>query len=140
MAVTAKTRVFVSFDYDNDDDVRKMLLGQAKNRDTLFSFEDWSIKQETKGWKEDARKRIRRCEAVIVICGLQTHHAVGVAQEVEIARDEDVPFHLLRGRKIGTCRRPQGTSWMWDTMHDWTWKDIASMCGHPPEPWWKKYW
>lgn len=140
MTATQKTLIFVSFDYDHDDDIRTLLLGQAKNPDTPFTFEDWSIKQETKGWKEDARKRIRRCDAVIVICGLHTDQAVGVAHEVQIARDEDVPFHLLKGRKNGMCRRPSGTSWLWDTMHEWKWGNIASMCGHPPDPWWKKYW
>jgi len=46
-----RTRVFVSFDYEHDDDLRVMLLGQAKHRKTPFLFEDWSIKYPTKGWK-----------------------------------------------------------------------------------------
>jgi len=35
-----KTRVYVSFDYDHDDDPRRLLLGQAKHHDTPFAFED----------------------------------------------------------------------------------------------------
>ena len=140
MAAPEKTPVFISFDYDHDDDLRVMLLGQAKNRDTPFSFEDWSIKHASKGWKEDARKRIRRSKVLIAVCGLHTHTAVGVSAEIKIARDEGVPFWLLRGRKNGTCQRPQGTSWPWDSIHDWTWDNIESMCRYVTLPWWKRMW
>jgi hypothetical protein len=140
VAPPKKTRVFVSFDYDHDDDIRVLLLGQAKNHDTPFSFEDWSIKQETKGWTEDARKRIKRSDVVIVICGHNTNTAVGVTAEINIAREEGVPFHLLNGRKSGWVRRPQGTSWLWDTLHFWTWPNISSMCTVTSTSWWKKIW
>ena len=135
-----KTRVFISFDYDQDDDLRRMLLGQAKKHDTPFSFEDWSIKHATKGWKADARKRIKRSKVLIVVCGMHTHTAVGVTAEIKIAREEGVPLWLLRGRKKGTCQRPQGTSWPWDTIHDWSWENIEAMCRYVTLPWWKRIW
>jgi hypothetical protein len=94
-----KTRVFISFDYDHGDDLRRMLLGQANHHDTPFSFEDWSIKREMK-----------------------------------------VPLWLLRGRKNGTCRRPQGTSWPFDPIHGWTWDNIEAMCRYVMLPWWKRIW
>ncbi len=140
MAASKAVRVFISFDYDHDDELRRMLLGQAKSHDTPFAFEDWSIKHDTTGWKEDARRRIRRSDLVIVLCGLHTHQAVGVTEEIEIAREEDVSYHLLRGRKIGNCRRPRGTHFRWDTMNKWTWDNIAAMCGSKPVSWWKKIW
>ena len=58
--VKSTVPVFISFDYDHDDDLRVILLGQAKHKGAPFSFEDWSIKQETRGWRDDARKRIKR--------------------------------------------------------------------------------
>jgi hypothetical protein len=135
-----KARVFISFDYDHDDDLRVLLLGQAKHHNTPFSFEDWSIKHATKGWKADARKRIKRSDVVIVICGRNTHQAVGVTEEIKIAREEGKPFHLLRGRKGETCRRPSGTSAFWDTMHSWTWDNVAAISTIDDRPWWKKIW
>ncbi len=135
-----KTRVFISFDYDHDDDLRRLLLGQSKKQDTPFSFEDWSIKHETKGWKEDARKRIKLSDIVIVICGHYTHQAIGVTEEIKIAREEGVPYHLLKGRKDGICRRPAGTSWFWDTMYSWTWNNIRSISTVKPKSWWSKIW
>jgi hypothetical protein len=139
-APTTKTRVFISFDYGHDNDLKVLLLGQAKKHDTPFSFEDWSIKNETKGWKEDARKRIRRSDVVVVICGLRTQSAVGVAAEIKIAREEGVPFWLLRGRKKGACQRPCGTAWPWNPINDWTWEGIESMCRYAMMPWWKRIW
>ena len=124
VATPQKTRVFISFDYDHDQDLKNLLVGQSRNKDSLFFIEDWSIKEETKGWKADARKRIKLSDVVIVICGHHTHEAVGVTAEIKIAREEDVPFHLLRGRKNGWVRRPQGTSWLWDTLHPWTWNKL----------------
>lgn len=127
MPTPKKTRVFISFDYDHDQDVKNLLVGQSRHKDSPFFIEDWSIKEETKGWKADARKRIRLSDVVIVICGHHTHQAVGVTAEINIARDEGVPFHLLRGRKNGWVRRPQGTSWLWDTLHPWTWNKLRSL-------------
>ena len=70
-----------------------------------FFIEDWSIKQATKGWQADARKSIQQSDVVLVICGHHTHEAVGVTAEINIAREEKVPYHLLRGRKDGSVRR-----------------------------------
>jgi hypothetical protein len=122
-----KTRVFISFDYDHDQGLKNLLVGQSRHERSPFFIEDHSIKQETKGWKTDARKRIQRSDLVIVICGHQTHSAVGVAAEIKIAREENVPFYLLRGHKSGWTRRPRGTSLLWDTIHPWTWDNLQAL-------------
>jgi len=131
--------VFISFDYDHDEDLKTLLIGQARNRSTPFAFTDWSIKKETKGWKDDARKRIRRCDLVIAICGTHTDSAKGVATEIKIAREERIPFWLLQGRKDGGCKRPQGT-WPWESIHPWKWDTIEHMCRYITLPWWKRIW
>ncbi len=127
MAAHKKTRTFVSYDYDNDLDLKNLLVGQSRHKDSPFFIEDWSIKRESKGWRSDARRRIRLSGVVIVICGLHTHQAVGVSAEIEITREEDIPYCLLRGRKNGFIRRPNGTSMLWDTIHPWTWKKLADL-------------
>jgi hypothetical protein len=120
-----KTRVFISFDYDNDSDLRVMLSGQGKRADAPFAIADWSIKDESKTWKREARERIRRSDVVIVICGLHTNRAVGVAQEVAVAREEEKPIYLLRGRKDGWVRKPRGC--FWNTLHLWTQENLRGM-------------
>jgi hypothetical protein len=130
-----KTPVYISFDYDYDRDLKELLVGQSRLPNTPFSIIDHSIKKETKGWKADARKRIARARVVIVICGLHTDQALGVAGEIEIAREVGVKYHLLRGRKNGSVRRPKGTS-IFETIHDWTWDNLRTVTDM--RPWWQK--
>ena len=41
----ATKSVFISFDFDSDNDLRGNLVAQAKNPDSPFSISDWSIKK-----------------------------------------------------------------------------------------------
>jgi hypothetical protein len=43
----AKTKVFVSFDYDHDETLKDFLVGQSKLKDSPFDLADWSIKELT---------------------------------------------------------------------------------------------
>ena len=103
----AKTRTFISFDYDHDSDLKSLLVGQAKNDDSPFSITDMSIKETiTKKWKDNARRRIKGCDVVIVICGEHTNTASGVSTELEIAQEEEIPYFLLYGRATKKCIKP----------------------------------
>lgn len=124
----AKVPVFISFDYDHDNDCKNMLVGQAKNEDSPFEIEDWSIKEASSDWKEKARTRIRRVDQVIVLCGEHTDTATGVNAEIKIARDEQKPYFLLRGRAGGTCRKPTAAL-STDRIYDWTWPNLKKLIG-----------
>lgn len=138
VARRTKTPVFISFDYDHDARLKDLLVGQARNADSPFFIEDWSIKKETKNWKADAKRRIGRSQLVLVLCGRHTKSAVGVAAEIGIARQLGVPIILLRGYQGGTVQRPAGTSWFFDTLHDWTWENLRRLTDM--RPWWQKIW
>ena len=45
----AKKRVFTSFDFDHDEDLRNLLVGQSKNADSPFEMADWSVKEPMTG-------------------------------------------------------------------------------------------
>jgi hypothetical protein len=121
------TRVFISFDYDHDSDLKTLLVGQAKNPDSPFEIADWSVKEPEIGdWKEKVRTRIKRVEQVAVICGHHTHTATGVAAEVEIARDEKKPYFLLAGRGTGTNMKPT-TALSTDKIYKWTWENLKKL-------------
>lgn len=45
----AKTKVFVSFDYDHDETLKEFLVGQSKLKDSPFDLADWSIKEPQTG-------------------------------------------------------------------------------------------
>jgi hypothetical protein len=122
-------RVFTSFDYDHDEDLRTMLVGQSRNEDTPFELADWSVKEPMTGdWKKKVRERIRKVEQVIVICGEHTNTATGVSVELEIAREEKKPYFLLWGRSSKTCVKPTAAL-ATDKMYEWTWDTLKKLIG-----------
>jgi hypothetical protein len=125
----AARRVFISFDYDHDEDLRNLLAGQAKNPDSPFEIKDRSLKEPLTGdWKEKFRRRLANVDVVAVICGEQCHNAGGVAAEVQIAREEKKEYFLLKGRSSKTCYKPS-SALSSDKMYDWTWDNLKRLIG-----------
>ena len=122
----AKTRVFISYDYDNDSDLKTMLLGQAANPDSPFEIADWSIKVASPTWRDEARRRVRACGVVAVICGEYTHLATGVSAEITIAQEEGEPYFLLAGRANGRFRKPTSVL-ATDKVYEWTWPNLKAL-------------
>jgi len=119
-----KPKIFISFDFDNDSDLRDFLVGQAKNPDSPFEIENWSLKEPLSGdWKEKIKTRIRRCDQVIVICGHKTDTAIGVNIELKITQEENKPYFLLAGRKDGNNKKPKDAL-VTDKMYKWTWENL----------------
>lgn len=117
-------RVFISFDYDHDDDLRVLLVGQARNPDSPFSLADWAVKEPMTGdWKAKVRTRIRAVDQMIVMCGEFTQTASGVSAELAIAQEDKIPYFLLHGRNGRTCRKPQAAR-ATDKIYDWTWPNL----------------
>ncbi len=124
-----KKRVFISFDFDHDEDLRNLLVGQAKNPDSPFEIADWSVKEPLTGnWKEKVRERIRRTDLTIIICGEWTHTATGVAEELRITREEGKPYFLLWGRARKKCTKPK-TALPSDKIYKWTWDNLKKLIG-----------
>jgi hypothetical protein len=119
----AKVPVYISFDYDHDDDLKVLLAGQAKHPDSPFEIIDHSIKEPSANWKENARARIKRSEQVIVICGEYTDTATGVSVEINLANEEGKPYFLLHGRKDKSAKKPTAAKGA-DKIYDWTWPNL----------------
>ena len=125
----AKTRVFISFDYDHDLDLKTMLVGQSKLEDSPFEIADWSVKDHLTGnWKEKVRTRIRQVGVVCVMCGEYTDTATGVSAELSITKEEDKPYFLLWGRPDKTCVKPKSATSA-DKIYEWTWKNLKALIG-----------
>lgn len=125
----AKPKVFISFDYDHDDDLKILLVGQSKLPDSPFELADWSIKEAIdSNWKVHARKRIKAVDVVIVICGEHTDTAAGVSAEVTLAQEEGVRYYLLQGRANKTCKKPKAAKTS-DTIYQWTWDNLKKLIG-----------
>ena len=117
------TRVFVSFDYDNDARLKDLLIGQARNPDSPFIVEDWSVKVASPTWKNDARNRISRSDQVIVLCGRNMRTASGVNVEIELARETRTPYFLLAGHDDST--KPSAATA--DKLYTWTWDNLKKL-------------
>ena len=123
----AKKSAFISFDYDNDQDICGSLRAQAKDPSLAFSISDWSLTEPiTEKWKDEVRDIIRRVDLTIVLCGEHTDKAAGVAAEVTIIHEEDKPYFLLKGRKRKPCKKPGGAL-KDDKMHKWTQKNLKKL-------------
>jgi len=125
----AKKRVFISFDFDHDEDLRNLLVGQSKNPDSPFEMADWSVQEPMTGnWKEKVRTRIRQCDQMIVICGEYTETATGVSTELSIAQDEGISYFLLWGRSSKNCKKPNSAK-STDKIYKWTWDNLKALIG-----------
>lgn len=122
-----KKRAFISFDFDHDEDLRWALVGQARHPDSPFDIADWSVKEAFSGdWKAKARRRIRQTDLTIVICGKHTNTAQGVADELQITRDEGQPYFLLWGRADANCAKPT-SAYASDKIYNWTWNNLRRL-------------
>ena len=123
----AVKRVFISFDYDHDNDLRGNLVAQAKKPESPFSIKDRSVRYRIdESWRKEVRDRIRGADLTVVICGEHTHDAPGVAAEITITREEGKPYFLLKGRRRKTCTKPK-MALRTDEMHSWTWDNLRQL-------------
>lgn len=125
----ARKRVFAGFDFDHDEDLRNLLVGQSKKPDSPFELADWSVKEPMTGdWKTKVRTRIRSVDQVIIICGEYTDIATGVDVELRIAQEEKKPYFLLWGRSDKTCKEPKSAKSS-DKIYKWTWDNLKLLIG-----------
>lgn len=120
----ANKRVFVSFDYDNDLALKVLLTGQAKNDSTPFEFADWSMKEAApeRNWEQEAERRIKQCDLILVIVGERTCRAPGVLKEISIARRNNIPVVQMKGPSGGT--RVEGAG----SLYNWSWDNLKTLC------------
>lgn len=124
---TKPVRVFTAFDYDHDESLRNLLIGQSKHPDSPFEMHDWSVKDPFPGdWKARVRAKIRSVDQVIVLCGEHTHTATGVSAELTIAREEGKPYFLLWGYSDKTCTKPTSAT-AYDRIYRWTWDNLKAL-------------
>ncbi len=123
----AKVRLFISFDFEHDEDLRNLFVGQTKNPDTPFDIIDMSVYEPFSGnWKEKIRERIRRADQICVICGEHTDTASGVNAELSIAQEEGKTYFLLWGRSTRVCVAPRSAR-PTDNIYKWTWNTLRDL-------------
>jgi len=118
-----KTKVFVSYDFDNDKKLYDLIIGQAKHSDSPFEVSDHSLKEAApqKDWEAKARAAISRADKFVVILGPDTKYAPGVKKEVAMAKALGKTRFQIIGYTNGTSALalPDGGStyrWTWDNL------------------------
>lgn len=119
----AEPRAFISFDFDHDSTEKMLFVGQTKNSKTPFSIEDWSSKSSLPQaeWEALIKSKIGACNMVIVLCGKTMASASGVAKEISMAKDKDVPVFgvYVDGANSGSnlptgLARNRTIAWDWE--------------------------
>jgi hypothetical protein len=119
----AKTKVFVSFDFDNDRVLKEFVIGQAKLPDSPFDVIDGSLKEAAPepDWLARARRRIAQADVFMVMLGPQTARASGVLKEVAIANELGKRKFQVVGYRDGSAgwaiaHAGQVYRWSWPTL------------------------
>ena len=118
-------RIFVSFAIE-DERLRDLLRGQARNENSPFEFVDMSAKQPWDSqWKTKCRTRIKGCDGVISIITKNTIIASGQIWEMKCAKDEGVPVIGIYGNDNHTgIVIPSECGYI--KLMDWTWPNISN--------------
>lgn len=123
----ADPRAFISFDFDHDETEKALFVGQGKNSKTPFSIQDWSAKSSMapSKWEAIVKDKINKCNMVIVLSGKTMASASGVAKEIAMAKDQDVPVFGVYVDGAGTSsnlpkglQRNRTIAWKWDKISD----------------------
>lgn len=122
----SKTRVFVSFDFDNDFKLKQFIIGQSRHSDSPFEVIDMSLKEAApeKEWEEKARAAISRAQVFMVMLGRETSKAPGVLKEVLMATELNKPMFQIVGYSDGT------TEWAVPgagKAYRWNWENLKKL-------------
>ena len=131
----ADPRAFVSFDFDHNLIEKNLFVGQAKkDSPTPFSVQDWSSKASLPQaqWERLIRDKINKSSMVIVLVGKYMATATGVAKEIRMAREQNVPvFGVYVGGANSSSNLPPGlprsrtVTWTWENVGAWVKKCMS---------------
>jgi hypothetical protein len=119
----AKTRLFVSFDFDDDRALRDFLIGQARLADSPFEVTDVSLKEAApeRNWELKARRAVSGADKFLIMLGPRTASARGVLKELRMATELGKPRYQIVGYQDGSAAWavPGGGQvyrWSWDNV------------------------
>lgn len=124
----ADPRAFLSFDFDHDLDKKVMFAGQAKtDSPTTFTVHDWSSKSTLPQaeWEKLIKDKMASTNMCIVLVGRFMSTATGVAAEIAMAKELNVPiFGVYVDGARSTSTLPSGLAR--NRVVSWTWKTVAA--------------
>ena len=120
-----KKRVFVSFDFDNDHDLKVLIVGQSRLEDSPFEIVDTSLKEAAplREWEDRAQLAIKKSDIVLVMIGRYTYRAPGVLKEVAMARNAGIPIVQMIGHS-GENYTPVPNA---GPIYTWSWPNLKNL-------------
>lgn len=122
-------RAFLSFDFDHDFTSKILFAGQAKNDSpTPFAVQDWSSKAPLPQaeWERLIKSKINNGHMLIVLVGKNMATAGGVAKEIKMAQELNVPYFGVYVNGAGSASAlPTGLGR--GSVVAWSWATIANM-------------
>jgi hypothetical protein len=121
----SKKRVFISFAKE-DINLRDLLVGQARNKNSPFEFIDMSVKEPwDSAWKTNCRTKIKRCDGLLAIVTSDTKNADGQLWEIKCAKEEGIPRRGIWGHPENhPTTLPDELNGV--SIVNWTWENIAN--------------
>ncbi|RXK60032.1 TIR domain-containing protein [Lacibacter luteus] len=118
-----RRKVFISFAVE-DKKYRDFLVSQAKNDRTPFDFIDMSVKEpwDEDEWKRQCRKKIRKCDSMIVLLSKNTWHSSGSRWEIKCAKEERLRIIGMHVRKDDKGAIPPELNGK--RIIEWSWKSL----------------
>ena len=120
----ADVSVFISFDFDRDEELHRNFYQQVNRGDSSHNIKDYSLNEPHRPespneWTKKAEAQIKKSDVVIVIVRDDTHSSRGVRIEVDIANRLDKPIFQIRPKKV-TAGPVKGV----EKLMRWKWKSI----------------
>jgi hypothetical protein len=119
-------RIFIAFAIE-DQDLKVLFTGQAKNNNVSYEFIDMSVKKPWDDqWKAHCRTRIKGCDGVIVLVSKNLKNATGALWEIRTAKEERIPLigiYIDGGTSTDKPVELNGIS-----CYEWTWDNVKKFC------------
>ena len=117
----ATLNIFVSFEFDKDNDLKESFYTQAKEHSKRrVRNRSLNERHPSEAWKNKASEAIKGCDVVVVLIGQDTHNAPGVIAETDMARTLKKPVIQIRPKRrtyTGLARLDEPIPWKWKTIN-----------------------
>jgi hypothetical protein len=119
--IFSKNKIFISYYYDKEKTLKRLLKAWNKNEKFDIEFEDMSadIALDTKNDQElekELTKRIKNSDIILVLIGSKTHARKWVTYEIEEAVRLSKPIIAVkqsRNHKSPTALKGVGANWVY---------------------------
>lgn len=84
----SKNKIYVSFDQNNDRDLKNMIVGGSQAEGAGYKVAGWSSKigDNEKIWRKETKFKMSRCDMFLLLIGENTTNVDVVKKELDLAK------------------------------------------------------